>query len=337
MSFKNVDFSQDVLNEQWLMRLVTEFPEKFFRDESYRGRLGKVFMLVDGVFNERYFEKTTVSDVLQVCCEGIHITWVTGGMDEEGWHSRYLLNMSVAKPRAYRGRLKFVPRNTLSVKVWRLKETESHEAFVEFLGDFPMLQDEKFVNASVENAYNSDDEGVDYEYIERHAFRVLYNDKRFVGDKRWYKSVLPDAELLLSKIVQQMICRYYEVRESWGICYYFNENAFVFPMRQEYLKETLRGREKVDGRRRTLPTVVKKHNRKGITVSSHLRAADKKVIVGGREFEIVVGTDSYSQIFPDNAYGEKALARIKKSTAGAQQEGTDQCLFPLVSELSGTV
>lgn len=340
MSFKNVDFSQDVLNEQALLQAVKDYPERFFDGEKQRGRFGTVYILVPGVFAENYFVKTTVSDVLNVCGK-INITWLAvsepSGVGMEHLRMRYLCNLSVASPKHYRGVLKFTPKNTLSLKMWIVGTDKNGNDCVVPLGDYPMLQDEKFVNASVDNAYNNDDEGTDYGYIERHAFRMLCNDKRFIGDKGLYKCISPDAEGDLSVIVHEMICRYYEVTESWGVCYSFNGNMFVFPMRQEYLKETLRGRERVDGRRRTLPTVVKKHNRKGNTVSSHLRAADKKIIVGGREFEIVVGRDSYSQIFPDNAYGEKAKARIKKSTVGTQQEGSDPCLFPLVSELSGTV
>lgn len=340
MSFKNVDFSQNVLNEQEFIRIIKDYPEKFFGGEKQRGRFGTVFVLVPGVFAESYFVKTTVSDVLDVCGK-INITWMAvsepSGVGMEHLRMRYLCNLSVASPKHYRGVLKFTPKNTLSLKMWIVGTDKNGNDCVAPLGDYPMLQDEKFVNASVDNAYNNDDEGTDYGYIERHAFRMLCNDKRFVGDKGLYKCISPDAEADLSAIVHEMICRYYEVTESWGICYSFNENTFVFPMRREYIKETLRGRDKINGRRRTIAAVVKEHTRRGKTVSSHLRGDSYDIIVDGRKLEILVGADSFPQVFPENAYGEKAKARIKKSTAGLQQDGSDPYLFPLVSELSGTV
>lgn len=314
MSFKNVDFSQNVLNEQEFIRIIKDYPEKFFGGEKQRGRFGTIYVLVPGVFAENWFVKTTVSDVLDVCGK-INITWLTvseaSGAGIEHSRMRCLCNLSVASPKHYRGVLKFTPKNTLSLKMWAVGTDANGNDCVAPLGDYPMLQDEKFVNASVDNAYNNDDEGTDYEYIERHAFRMLCNDKRFVGDKGLYKCISPDAEADLSAITHKMIGRYYEVIESWGICYNFNENTFVLPMRQEYLKETLRGREKVDGRRGVLPTVVKKHDRKGKAVSSHIRSSDKKIVVCGREFEILVGADSFPQIMPNNNYGRKKMAEIR--------------------------
>lgn len=322
MSFKNVDFSQGILSEQGFLQIIKDYPEKFFSGERQRGRFGTVFVLVPGVFAESYFVKTTVSDVLDVCGK-INITWLTvskpSGVGMENSRMRCLCNLSVASPKHFRGVLKFTPKNTLSLKMWAVGEDNDGNYSVAPLGDYPMLQDEKFVNASVDNAYNSDDEGTDYGYIERHAFRMLCNDKRFVGDKGLYKCISPDAEADLSAIVHEMICRYYEVTKSWGICYSFNENTFVFPMRREYIKETLKGRDKINGRRRTIAAVVKEHTRRGKTVSSHLRGDGYDIVVDGRKFEILVGADSFPQIMPNNKYGRTKMAEMRTALASSAQ------------------
>ena len=315
MSFKNVDFSQDVLSEEKFLEIIRDYPEKYFAGEKWRKKLGDVFVLVPGVFGERYFAKTTVSDVLAVC-GGIDITWITVSQTYSGRWGRFLCRLAVANPKRYRGKLKFTPRNTLTLQMWLMGVNETNgKEWVSPLDDYPLLQDEAFINASVDNAYNNDDEGTDYDYISQHAFRMLYNDKRFCGDKGLYKRLSPEAEADISSMVHEMICRYYEIMESWAICYEFNENLFVFPMRQEFLKETLKGRDKIDGRRRVIPTVVKAHKRGNKSVSSHLRSFDADLIMDGRKFDILIGVESYPQIYPNNAYGMRKLLEVRDALA----------------------
>lgn len=313
MSYKDVDFTQEVLSEQRFIDVVKEFPEKCFVGKNLRGILSEVYVLANGVFDEKYFVKTTVSDVLDTC-GGINIAWVTGeqGECQNGFVGKLLYKLSVANQKQYRGKLKFTPRNTLSLKIWVVGDGKDGDAIAVPIGDFPVLQDEKFVNASVDNAFNNDDEGTDYEYIMRHSFKVLYNDKRFIGDKKLYKTVPPEMESNISYSVHEIICRYYDVTSSWAICYDYNENTFIYPMRQEFLKETLKGRDRIGGRKRVLPTVVKGHKRGAENVSSHLRAYGGDIVMEGRRFDILVGADSFSQIFPDNKYGHRKMMEMRK-------------------------
>ena len=313
MSYKDVDFDQEVLSEQKFIDVVKEFPEKYFVGENLRGVLGNVYVLANGVFAEKYFVKTTVSDVLDTC-GGINIAWVTGkqGENESGFVGKLLYRLSVASQKQYRGKLKFTPRNALSLKIWIVGTEKDGNVVMVPVGDFPVLQDEKFVNASCDNAFNNDDEGTDYEYIMRHSFKVLYNDKRFVGDKKFYKIVPPEMEQDISYSVHEIICMYYDVTNSWAVCYDYNQNTFIYPMRQEFLKETLKGRDRIGGRKRVLPTVVKGHKRGAKNVSSHLRAYDGDLVMEGRRFDILVGADSFSQIFPDNKYGHRKMMEMRK-------------------------
>ena len=310
MAYKDDYMQQEQLTLEQFEKLIEEIEMIFTKEVTKSIRFKEIYVLLPGVFCQSYFVKTTVSDVMDVC-GNININVLLKHYDTIG----YAFELSIfekATPKQMRGILRFTPKNTLAYSAYGIASKSGGQGSCVFCaGTHALLQDEKFLVSYCDNAYDNDENNVDYDYVEKRAFKVLDVDKRFSTNNQ-ARNTNPERVMEMSQNTQRIISTYYEMTNSWAIIYDWNGLTFKFPMEQKYFKELLKNREKVNGRKRVLPTVVKKHKRKDREVSSHLRAADYDCILNGRKFDFLIGGEDFEKIFPENEYGKRKLSEIMR-------------------------
>lgn len=305
MGFKDTLKDQEKFSYEEFLNMVKKIEDNFTDDvcKYIRGRC--IYVLLNGAFEQSYFEKTTVSDLKDVSGK-INFDCI---IDSQGNFSNVMM-YSIKEPgrKDFRGKIKYVPKHTLSVSTRFIGIEKDGSRGVAGFEKIPFLQDEKFINSACDNLFNCDEEGADYDFIEKHAFRILTNDKRLkCGDD--YTLTAPGVEQELSQSLHRIICNIYDVLQSWGICYEYKGNCFIFPLKQKYIKEVFKSRDKVNGRRQTIAAIVSGYERAdGHKVDGHLRTADSFTI-DGREFSIFVGNEDFEKIFPDT---NKSYLRAKR-------------------------
>lgn len=275
--------------------------ENTFNDDVIKSIKGAslVYVLWDGAYDYKCFTNTTVSDLLYVSGEKLNITWITDMKQNSS--NRYMLTLgrlSKANPKTFRGILKFTPKNTLRFDCFCVgrKENYSLDFSAKQLFTAPITQNESNVKA------NKDDLG--------DSFNWLNEDKRFCIETTPFR--YGEAKNDLSIMLQTVIGLYYDIRNAWGVVYKWKGIYFCFPMDRECFKSLFKDREKVNGRKRVLPTVVRKHQRRNSDVTSHLRAPDYSCVIDGREFGFLIGAEDFGQIFPNTEYGHKKVIQIMK-------------------------
>ena len=305
MSYKLTVEDQKEFSYDEFLRIIKKIEDNFTDNvcEYIRGRY--IYVLLSGAFEQSFFVKTTVSDLQDVLGK-INFDCI---VDNQGIYNNVAL-YSIKEPgkKDFRGKIKYTPNHTLSVSTKFIGVNEDGTRGVAGFDKLPFLQDEKFVNSSCDNLYNCDEEGADYDFIEQHAFRALANDRRLkCGDD--YVLTTPGIEQEISQSLQRIICNMYDVTESWAVCYEYKGNCFMFPLKQKYIKEIFKNRDKVNGRRQTIAAIVKSYKKAdGSEVDGHLRSADGFTI-DGREFSILIGGEDFEKIFPKT---DKSAIRVRK-------------------------
>lgn len=278
--------------------IETSFPVKF-------GRLPADIIWVMHDHIPSYFVKTTVSDLHDV--EGvINLTVMTQFHD---FANRIILKIREPHKKDFFGKIKFTPRNTLALTVigaapdgiWENDKT-------------PILQNESYIIRECDAAYANDEEEVDYSEIMRNAWTFLEDDKRFATYPESMRRK-PTGTKDLSYCVQEALCAFHDASEHYGICYEWNNALFVISVERENLKEIFKNRDKIDGRRRVLPVVVKEHTRNGATVEAHMRMGSNYVSIDGREFTFFMGAEDFGTILKSLRQKE----RMKEKIGNAEQ------------------
>lgn len=292
-----------------------EFIESQFRDDVpkyIRGRY--IYVLLDGMYDATYFVKTTVSDLRSVNGK-IDFDFI---LNPIGYTNCVLYSVKEPNKKSFRGKIRYTPPGTLSLSVrWIAADSYTGKMRCSGLDNMPILQDEKFIVSACDNLYEADENGADYDYIEKHAFRFLTDDKRIACGDDW-KRQRPEYALEDSQMVHRGICQYYDVVNSWGVCYEYAGNCFIFPLKREYIQEIFKKRDKEDGRRRVIASLVKDYTRKdGTEVDRHLRSADSFTI-DGRMFSIYVGSEDFDKMYADN---DKSRKRLKREVDNSQIVG----------------
>lgn len=260
-----------------------------------------------GAFDQTIFVKTTVSDLREVCANGINFTWIS--------EDKYFCNPIVSRIREpkkgeFRGRLKFVPSKTFTYELSMLCPTKNgSELESNVMAKYPILQDEQFLNTTCDKAYENDENGVDYDYIMRNCNKVLYTDKR-IAEKSC--NVPLNTALDMSDRAQEGICYMFEARLTWSIVYEWQGISFFFPVSHENMLNILKRRDFVGKRRETLPTTVERHTRNGKTIERHTRnvwnADDAAPItMNGREYKIFIAPEIYSEYWLKTARNKKRM------------------------------
>lgn len=297
------EFSYEFLDEN--LKLI----EKNFTDRTSKYFIGKtIYVLLPGIYQANYFVKTTVSDIKSVLGE-IDINWLD---ILNGYSNLNLFCLREPRKREFAGDVKFTPRNSLSFSSYGFCFDKNGDAEVCVTNkSIPILQNEKFLIESCDNAFNTNEEDVDYDEIMRNSIINLIQDDRFSNVKKNQRCNPNKAvENEIKQKIQEMLCIYYDIENSWGITYVWKGILFIIPLKREYFKDILKNRDKEGGRRRVLPTIVKSHTRKGrYNVDSHLRTCSG-VKIDNREFGFLVGAEDYEKIFPKTEKSKKRAMRM---------------------------
>ncbi len=307
MAYKNhveeqAEFNYDFFREK------LEFLENRFKGDVLNRVRGKyIYVLLDGMYDCTYFVKTTVSDVRSVYgdIDFNFITELSGGIVT-------VYSLKEPNKKSFKGKLKYVPKGTLSLTETSILLKNNGEIKCISNTNMPILQDEKFIISACDNLFESDELGADYEYIEKHAFKFLINDKRIsYGNQR---RIDPECDLIDSQRIHYGICRYFDISASWGVAYRYAGNCFIFPLKREYIQRLFKNRDKENGRRRVIASLVNGYTRKdGTEVDGHLRSANT-FSIDGRKFGIFIGGEDIEKIYPNTEKSKKRLNRdLRKS------------------------
>lgn len=317
MSYKTKLEEQRKFDYKEFLQIVEKIEQNFTDNvcEKICGRC--IYVLLGGAFEQTYFEKTTISD-LRFVLGKINFDCI---IDNSGNFGNIVL-YSLREPgkKDFRNKIKYTPKGTISVSLRAIGVNEDGTRGVSGWDKLPFLQDEKFVNKYCDEMFLKNEEGADYDYLERNAFHALANDKRFrCGDD--YILTRPGIEQQISRDLHCIICNIYDAANSWSVWYYFGGNHFIFPLKREYIQELFKNRDKENGRRRVIASLVRGYKRKdGVEVDGHLRTHGG-FSIDGREFEIGIGTDDIEKYYPKT---DKPFKRAKKMLENSIEiPGTD--------------
>ena len=327
MAYKNGDLTQSPITQEDFEKEI-EWIEMVFTKEIAKPFDGTtLYYLKGGIFNQNYFVKTTVSDLRDVM----------GNDDGFGWidNSNSLSNPTVnyislnARKGEFRGRLKATPPNTFvySISLLGFRTSDKNEMSEDMLNSYkhqwvsqkyPVVQDEKFLNAACDNAFESDEYGVDYDYIMGHSIKFLDHNKTLsIGGVRLKDDVMVE----LSKTIQTGLCLMHEAKNVWAISYDWNGVDFRFPMTHENMRNVLKNRDKIDGRKSALPTLRKEHYRSGTLIPRHMtnmwntRDKDRGITMNGRMFRVFIDTDAMESGVLNH---EAGIKRVRKELYEAE-------------------
>lgn len=296
---------------------TVKFIEDNFKDNVLNCIGGKyIWVLLDGMYDCSRFTNTTVSDVRAVCGE-INIDCITNFSQEAG--NILLYSLREPSKKSFRGKIKYTPKGTISMS-WKILAREKNGKSTA-LGEqnVPILQNEKLLQDCCKLFFENDVEKECYEYVEQFAFKFLNADKRIsCSGANDISETYRKWILWHSKNIQRIISLYFTLENSWGVCLYHGGNCFIFPMKREYIQKIFRNRDKEDGRRRVIASVVKDYTRKnGTNVDGHLRSKTD-FTMDGRRYKIFVGAEDLDRIFPNT---DKSRKRMKKWIDSARDDG----------------
>ena len=303
MSYKLAIQEQEKYDYGTFLEIIKKIEDNFTDNVSkyINGRC--IFVMLQGAFNQTYFVKTTVSDLRDVIGE-IKFDCI---IDNSGnFNNICLYSLREPNKKDFRGKIKYTPKGTLAMTTRFIADGEDGKKVAIGWDKMPVLQDEKFLVSSCYNAFDTDEKYVDYDYIMKNSFRLLTNDKRFKCGDDWITRDY-NIESEVSMDLQYIISNMYDIQESWGVVYYWKGNEFIFPMKREYIQEIFKKRDKENGRRRTIASIVNGYSRKdGTKVDGHLRSSEG-FSIDGREFCIFIGAEDFEKIFPKTEKSKKRL------------------------------
>lgn len=305
MAYKGKIEEQSLHSMEELEEIIEQI-EKWFTDDVAKIFSGKAIYVLDArIFDMNYFVNTTVSDVESVC-GNIEINFI-GNCDKI-----FVERMRKPKKNEWRNAIKFITPRTYAYERY-IKDEDSKVIHY----SFPVLQDERFVLSECKKNFENDDIGSDYDFIMEHAFIVMISDKRFQTTDHFKnnRKEIENQSKSISSNCHQVICQYFDIKESWAITYAYKNILFIFPMKQEYFKQIFKDRDIAEGKKRrgVLPTIVNEHKRSGNkTVHSHLRIGGGYATIHGRDFSFVI--NDIEKIYPQTDYAKKKAIQFVKNS-----------------------
>ena len=296
------DISQKIVDDE-LFEKSLKYIESNFSGETGKKFAGQtIFINLPGFNSQKAHINTTVKDLKEVCGD-VKITWLENLSQciGQSYENPVIYSLRFANKKDFRGKLKYTPADAMTLVMATI--AVGGELYAE---KAPIKQNERVVNNT---------ELPDIER-ERKAFTFLeYNSPCSLDNKPPKK---PQLLLDVSQRVQRMMELYYDIDNSWAIVYFWENITFAFPMEQQFIKEVLKNREKENGRRAIIPTIVHSHKRNGKSVGSFIREPKEKIpyVMNGRKFHVLIGSEAYEQAFST----ESARRRIKKEIETHKQE-----------------
>ena len=274
--------------------------EKSFTKEVSKPLSGQAIWVTTYPFAQLdFFVKTTVSDYHDVY-GNISINILTKA--DVLCDNYVVLRIEEGNKKILRSKLKFTPKNTLMLTEYGIGVDGDGGFEGSYLNyKSPILQRESYLTTECDAAFATDAGDDVYQEIMENAWIGLEQDKRFrkYSDKEY--PVTPCIGIrAMSACVQKALCLNADVKDMCGVTYVWNNILFVFPIHADQLKYVFKDREKIDGRRRVLLSVVKEHQRKGITVEQHIRTGCSYFSIEGREFSVFVGGEVIREVIRSN-------------------------------------
>lgn len=281
--------------------------EKWFPIGKHKLRTQLIYDLT--LYHPSYFVKTTVSDVREVFGP-INMSALTR---IEG--SPTIITLRDPRPKEFKGKIRFTPQNTLAFSQYVVCLNNNRDmTFTSVNVNSPVLQKEKYLITECDAAYASDEKDCNYSEIEKNAWAFLEQDKRFAIQNN--NQVSKNVQNEMSKTIHEMFCLCSDIFERWCVTYEWNNALFAIPMPPEAFKTIFKTRDKVGGRRRVMPVIVKEHKRKGIDVVSHIRMYSDYICMNGRKFGVYVGSENFGTIL----HSERQIKNMKKRLSNAEVE-----------------
>lgn len=309
MAYKNHVEEQRKFSYDEFLKYV-KYIEKYFTEEVSKKISGRyIYVLLDGCYDCTYFVKTTVSDLRSIDGKiDFECLFTSYNGDDEAGIAYYSLKEPNRK--SFKGKIKFIPKGTVSLTFRCITKKQNGKADVFGFDNEPILQNEEFLISRCDEAFQNNEEGVDYNYIENNAFSFLSYDKRISCFKKFNANVNKDVREMHSAKVQEIVSKMYDVGKSWGVYMVHNGNSFIFPLKREYIQELFKKRDKEDGRRKTIASLVSSYTRKdGTEVDGHLRTANS-FSIDGRRYGMYIGMEDFEKMIPNT---NKSKKRLKKA------------------------
>ena len=239
------------------------------------------------------FVKTTVSDYKAVYGD-VKIDVLTELSDDIA--NFYYISIREPQAKDFRGKIRYVPKNTLSMTTvfWGVDKDGSAQGAMVSAHKTPIWQDESYVNLTCDALFARDAKNEEYVEVCENAWKFLECDKRFSVHK---PCRLPIGAKDISRNIQTALMLNDGLLSEYGVVYQYNDNVFIFPMSKERMKQIFKGRDPINGRRRTLPTLVREHQRNGTVVKKHIRLAEDYFTINGREYCFYMGSCDMDALF----------------------------------------
>lgn len=285
-----------------------EWIEKFFTKDVCNGMTGETIWVTNGIFEVDSFVNTTVSDYHEVYGD-VRINVLT---KLDAFSNPFIIKLREPRAKEFRSKIKFTPKGALSLSTSFIGPGKDGTMKLEKSSNTPILQKEKYLVESCKIAFANDMSDAKYREIAENCWEFLEYNKQFaVAHKEQLKPFYGRKDV--SRAIQTALSSYMDYKSFYGITYMWNGVLFIFPIKREDMKKVFRNREKIDGRRRVMPTIVKDHKRNGNDVVSHIRVGAYPLKIGGREYGFYIGSEDYSRVLSCKKQVENMKRKLKNA------------------------
>lgn len=308
----NIDLAPKSFTYEQFADAVKDIEEWFTKDVCKAIAGNHIFVTTYPFCQMNYFVKATVTDYRAVY-GGVNLDFITRIPSA----SNYIyLKIREPKKHEFRGKIKYTPKGTLSASMYIVAPDKNGKSGMWVNYRMPILQNESYVINECDAFYADNEHNADYDSVMKNAWRFIEQDDRF---RAYPKSELrkpPKAGIEdMSYCIQRALCILGDTKELYGAVYEWNGVYFVFPMTRLQMKTVFKDRDKINGRRRWLPTISSAYTRKnGTEVDASLKMGATYFTIGGRTFDILVGAEDFRTILSS----KKQIDRMRKKVSGAE-------------------
>jgi hypothetical protein len=305
----SIDLAPKSFTYEQFADAVKDIEEWFTKDICKDIAGNYIFVTTYPFCQMNYFVKETVTDYRAVY-GGVKLDFITRIPSFDNY---IYLKIREPKKHEFRGKIKFAPKGTLSASMYIIG-SEKKGIWVNYR--MPILQNESYVINECDGFYADNERNADYVSVMKNAWRFLEQDDRF---RAYHKAELRKPPIAgmedMSYCIQHALCILGDIKELYGAVYEWNGVYFIFPMTRMQMKTVFKDRDKINGRRRWLPTISSAYTRKnGTEVDASLKMGSTYFTINGRTFDILVGAEDFGIILST----KKQIDRMRKKVSGAE-------------------
>ena len=303
MSLTAKDFTYEEF-EREVKNIENHFPEKACKSLS-----GQVIWVTTPPFAQLdYFVKTTVSDYHAVY-GNININILTRMIGQ--FNNYTVLRIGEANKKVLRGKIKYIPKNTLMMSMYMVNPNEKEKGWYTNY-QTPVLQRESYLTTECDALFANNAPESAYTEVMRNTWLPLEQDKRFrTGRDEEYNKLSVEGTQEISELIQEALCINADLEEMCGVTYVWNNILFIFPINFDQLNYVFKDRDKINGRRRVIASIVKEHKRGNSVVSQHIRSGCEHFSINDRNFSVFIGGDVLRRLLSTKKQKELWKEKIK--------------------------